>query len=97
MPNFIGDNNADSQVDGIKFRLISDKGRNYRLTVNVSGSSFSSNDAASICIDISCEPYSKEKTKYEFIVQNPSQLFIKTDMDVAYVVMKSLDWEVVPN
>lgn len=97
LPNFIGDNNADSQVDGIKFRLISDKGRNYRLTVNVSGSAFSSNDAASICIDISCEPYSKEKTKYEFIVQNPSQLFIKTDMDVAYVVMKSLDWEVVPN
>ena len=94
LPNFIGDNKSDNQFKGLEFRLFNGSGK-YRLTVNVSGSAFSSGDVAFICINQSCEQYSSDKLEYKFEVERPSKLYLKTEMDVAYVVMKSLRWEVV--
>lgn len=96
LPNFIGDNKADNKFNDLKFRLKSDKYK-YRLTLDVLGSAFSTSDPVFICIDQSCEQYSKEKSEYIFNVQKPSSLYLKTKMDVAYVVVKSLDWSVVSN
>jgi hypothetical protein len=95
-PNFIGDNIPDSQSGGIQFRLVS-KNAKYRLTVNVSAAAISNGAKAFICIDELCEKYSDDKREYNFNVKDPSKLYLKTDTDVAYAVLKSLDWKVVSN
>lgn len=96
LPNFIGDNKADNNFDGLEFRLKSNNDK-YHLTVKILGAAFSSEDPAFICIDQSCLQYSSEKIEYAFDVQNPSKLYLKTKMDVAYIIMKSFDWKVVSN
>lgn len=95
-PNFVGDNIPDGQVTGLLFRLVS-KNAKYRLTVNVSAAAISNGAKAFICIDELCEKYSDDKREYSFNVQRPSKLYLKTDADVAYAVLKSLDWKVLSN
>ena len=95
-PNFVGDNIPDHRSGGIQFRLLS-KNANYRLTVNVSAAAISNDAKTFLCIDESCEKYSDEKREYIFVVKKPSKLHLKTAADVAYVVLKSLDWKVISN
>ena len=92
-PNFIGDNIPDNQSGGIQFRLVS-KNAKYRLTVNVLAAVISNDAKTFICINESCEKYSDYKREYSFDVQDPSKLYLKTDKDVAYAVLRSLDWKV---
>ena len=93
IPNFIGDNKADNEFNPLTYRLISNKSK-YRLTLTTAGSAFSSNGPVFICVDKLCEKYSSAKAEYVFTVEDPSMLYLETGMDVAYIVMKSLDWEV---
>jgi hypothetical protein len=95
-PNFVGDNISDRQSGGIQFRLVSSDAT-YRLIVNVSSAAISNGANAFICIDESCEKYSDDKREYSFVVKGPSRLYLKTDTDVAYAVLKSIDWKVVSN
>lgn len=95
-PNYIGDNVSDHQSGGIQFRLSSKKAK-YRFIVKVSAAAISNDAIAFICINESCEKYSDHKREYSFYVQDPSKLYLKTDIDVAYVVLKSLDWKVISN
>lgn len=95
-PNFVGDNISDHQSGGIQFRLVSKKAK-YRLTVNLAAAAISNDAKALICIDESCEKHSDDKREYSFLVKGPSRLYLKTDTDVAYIVLKSLDWKVVSN
>jgi hypothetical protein len=95
-PNFIGDNKSDGKTAGIQFRLTT-KNYTYRLIVNISAAAISDSAQAFLCIDESCEEYSNDKRDYSFIVSRPSKLYLRTSSDVAYVVIKSLDWKVVSN
>ncbi len=96
--NYIGDNKINNSFDDFKFLI---KGAiddvKYRITIEVAGAAFSGDKLAFICVDRSCEPYSKDIKQYNFFVVNPSEIYLKTDMDVAYVVMKSLEWHVALN
>ena len=95
-PNFVGDNIPDHQSGGIQFRLLG-KNADYRLTVNVSAAAMSNDAKTFLCIDDSCEKYSDEKREYSFVVKDPSKLHLKTDADVAYTVLKSLEWKLISN
>lgn len=94
IPSYVGDNKSDGLTEGIQFKINAVRNK-YSLTVNVLSAAFSDTTPTFICIDDYCEQYINDKKSYRFIVKNLSMLHLKSTADIAYVVMKSLKWEIV--
>jgi len=92
IPNFIGDNVADGNQKGVSYRLIEDPGT-YHVTVNVAGSAEIGDRPIHICLDESCEKFSDSQREYYFKANNAKVLHLKSDADVAYIVLKSIEWK----
>jgi hypothetical protein len=93
IPNFVGDNVEDEDSKGISYRLQGHSGI-YYVTVNVAGSAEVGNEVMYLCLDASCQEFSTDRRKYEFEVTSPKRLYLKSNADLAYVVLKSLEWKV---
>ena len=89
-PNYIGDNLPDDKSDGVSYTFGSRDGE-YQIQLKVSAIG-GNEQLIYICIDTSCINYSKEIDSYKFSVHNPKRLYIKSDQDVGYVVLSSIDW-----
>jgi hypothetical protein len=96
IPNFVGDNITDKRSKGVNFQLLSNK-KKYQITIKSIGGAFSGNEPVFICVSNFCERYLDEKTEYVFEAQKSTNLYLKTKMDVAYVILKSLDWKNIPS
>jgi hypothetical protein len=92
LPNYLGDNQADRSSKDVKINLSMTSNRNYKLKVIVKASAFIGEKAVNICLDDVCLPFSKQQSVYEFILQKPSTLSLKSDLDVAYAVLEALEW-----
>lgn len=91
-PNYIGDNKPDGESAGVTYKLDATPGK-YSIVINISGSAFGEEGPVAICIDKNCTKFSREKKTYRFAVTNPSHLYLKSGIDVSYIVMASIEWE----
>lgn len=94
LPNYIGDNKADGESAGVSFKLDAAPGK-YSVTINISASAIGEKGPVSICIDKKCTAFSGENKTYRIVAINPSSLYLKSEMDVAYIVLASIEWEMV--
>ena len=93
MPNFVGDNQPDAENRGVIFRIINTTDRTLALTVNTSGSGFSSqNVRSSLCLENECHSLNPNQNEYVFQLDKIGNLRVETEADVAYVVMDSIRW-----
>jgi hypothetical protein len=93
IPNYLGDNIEDGNTDGVSYRLEDVRPGTYRLTVNVAGSQQDGDQPIYLCVDDTCRNFSKNQQQYEFKAVNPKAIYLKSTADVAYLVLKSIDWK----
>ncbi len=92
LPNYLGDNKADGESAGVSYKFETLPGK-YAITINVSGSAVVGKNPVAICIDNNCTAFSEEKKLYRMSAVNPSKLYLKSDNDIAYFVMASVEWK----
>jgi len=92
IPNFIGDYVHDENSVGLSYRLNEPAG-NYQVTVNIAGSAEEGDQPVCICLDNACRDFSKDQARYQFEAVQPKSLTLKSKADVAYVVLKSIQWD----
>jgi len=92
LPNYLGDNKKDGENRGVSYKLDAPLGK-YSIALNISGSAFGEKGPIAICIDKNCINFSEEKKIYLISAVNPSRLYLQSDIDIAYVVMASIEWE----
>ena len=93
IPNYVGDNIEDGNQDGVSYRLKDLRPGTYRLTVNAAGSAQDSDQPIYLCVDNTCRNFSKNQQQYEFNAVDPKALYLKSKADVAYLVLKSVEWK----
>lgn len=95
IPNYLGDNLDDGDYDGVNFTFeYPDEDRRYLIGLDVIGSAFSSKEIlVEICIDEQCQAFDKAESSYEFIIENPKTLYLKSRQDIAYIVLKQLNYK----
>lgn len=92
-PNFLGDNVADGlNAGGINYALDMEPGV-YALTVNVTALAVSGNQSIQLCVDDVCQTVASGEQKLEFEVKRPKNVYVRSDTDVAYAVLASIEWE----
>jgi hypothetical protein len=95
-PNYIGDNSTDLKSGGVSFSFINQKPAKYFFRIRVTGSAILNiKESVDLCIDEECLAFSKEKSVYELTVFKPKRLHLKTSMDVAYLILESIEWEAI--
>jgi hypothetical protein len=93
MPNYLGDNIEDGNRGGVSYRLEDLRPGTFRLTVNVSGAEQDSDQPTYLCVDRTCRNFSKKQQQYEFELVSPKVLYLKSESDVAYLTLKSVEWK----
>lgn len=95
IPNYVGDNVAGRPFTGLEYDLDpEEKTKPIDLTIEVSGASITGDKPAWVCVDAQCRRYNKDVKLVSFRTRAPDRLYIKTENDVAFVVMKSITWKV---
>jgi hypothetical protein len=92
IPNFVGDNVEDEDSKGVSYRLQGDSGP-YHVTINVAVSAAIGDEVMYLCLDAGCQKVSTDRKKYEFDTIDPTTIHLKSTADVAYVVLKSIEWK----
>lgn len=92
IPNFLGDNVHDGNSIGVSYKLNAPIG-NYKVTVNVAGAAQEGDQPVRICLDDACRNFSRDQQQYQFLARQPKSLTLKSDADVAYVVLRSIEWD----
>jgi len=92
IPNFLGDSVHNGNSAGLSYRLNEPAG-NYQVTVNIAGSAEEGNQPVYICLDDACRDFSKDQPRYQFEAIQPKSLTLKSKADVAYLVLKSIEWD----
>ncbi|GKQ53940.1 hypothetical protein BRSPCE3_47950 [Bradyrhizobium sp. Ce-3] len=92
IPNFLGDNVRDGNSIGVSYKFKGPIG-NYKVTVNVAGTGQEGDQPIRICLDGSCRNFSSDQHQYQFLARQPKSLTLKSDADVAYVVLQSIEWD----
>jgi hypothetical protein len=92
-PNFLGDNVADgANAGGLSYALDMEPGI-YALTVNVTALAVTGNQPVQLCIDELCQALATGDQKIEFEVKRPKHVYVKSEVDVAYAVLASIEWK----
>lgn len=94
-PNYVGDNVPNVKQEGVSLRLKSADTQEYNLRVKALASAVSSGGKAELCVDDHCLPVSPGPATYEFQSSHPKRLYVRTSVDIAYVVMEALEWHAV--
>jgi len=92
IPNFLGDNVHNGNSAGLSYQLNGPAG-SYQVTVNIAGSAEEGDQPVYICLDDTCRDFSKDQLRYQFEAVQPKSLTLKSKADVAYVVLKSIEWD----
>jgi hypothetical protein len=97
LPNFVGDNLIDGDTDGIDFSLSGAAGRTMHLSVNVQAVPvLLDNPLLELCVDETCQPFVEGTMRYTFTVANPRRVHLRAAVDLAYLVLESIEWTTVP-
>jgi hypothetical protein len=92
-PNFLGDNVADgANARGLSFSLSSEPGR-YELAVQVTALAVTGNQPVQLCVDDVCKALAAGDQRLEFEVAQPKSVYVKSEIDVAYAVLASIEWK----
>lgn len=92
-PNFLGDNVADGLNDrGLSFTLASEPGR-YALAVQVAALAVTGNQPVQLCVDDVCQDLAAGDQRLKFEVAQPKSVYVKSEIDVAYAVLASIEWK----
>lgn len=95
LPNYIGDPVPNRPFNGLQLDLEPrEKVRPIQLAIDISGSSIGGPGPAWICLDSDCRPIDDQTTKVMFNAINPDRLYIKTENDVSFLVLRSIEWQV---
>jgi hypothetical protein len=93
IPNYLGDNIEDGNRGGVSYRLEDLRPGTFRLTVNVAGIGEDRDQPIYLCVDNTCRNFSKKQQQYEFELVSPKVLYLKSESDVAYLILKSVEWK----
>ena len=97
LPNFVGDNLIDGDSDGIDFSLAGADGRTMELSVTVQAVPvLLDNPLLELCVDASCQTFVDGTMRYTFTVANPRRVHLRAAVDLAYLVLESIEWTTVP-
>ncbi len=92
LPNYVGDNVLDGNSQGVEYKFGESLGT-FKLTVSVAATATDGSDGMYLCVDSLCHRLSRDAQRYEFTAVQPKTLYLKSKNDVAYVVLKSLEWD----
>ncbi|GKS64661.1 hypothetical protein YTPLAS72_19650 [Nitrospira sp.] len=92
LPNYIGDTISDGENNGASYNLEITPGT-YDMLINLVGSGLGGKGDVAICIDNNCRLFSETIKTYRISTVNPKRLHLKSNADVAYVVMDSFEWK----
>lgn len=92
LPHYIGDTISDGENNGVSYNLEITPGT-YDVLINLVGSGLEGKGDVAICIDNNCRLFSETIKTYQISTVNPKRLYLKSNADVAYVVMDSFEWK----
>ena len=93
LPNYIGDNKADSLSEGVRYRIVTKENQKIKIKLVIKDSAVSNTNNIYIKIGNNTLQYSKKTNSYECVTKNPEYLSLESPMDVSYLVIDSLQWE----
>lgn len=94
-PNYIGDNVPNRPFSGIEIDLrTGDAVTPIEITIRVAASAVSGGKDVFICLDAQCRRFESNISEFKFTKTNPDRLYLKTENDVAYAIIKSISWKV---
>jgi len=97
LPTYLGDNKEDGLMRGVNFKLKTIGKTPIKITLVVSGSAFSDEKPVKIFVGTQQQLFSKQKNIYEFTEENPSGIYLQSNMDVAYIVLDKIEWTYIKN
>jgi len=98
LPNFVGDNLIDGDTVGIDFSLSGGDGRTMQLSVTVGAVPvLLDNPMLELCVDASCQEFVEGAMRYTFTVAGPRRVHLRAAVDLAYLVLESIEWTTVPS
>lgn len=92
LPNYVGDNIKDGMCEGVVYRFKEAKGV-YSIKIKANALASDQNEKSFVCVDKNCIKLTSDILVYEFMAANPLLLYVKSNQDVAYVVMDSMEWK----
>lgn len=91
-PNYLGDNRRDGDSLGVEYAIESTH-EIFELNIQIEAAAFpSEGPEPELCVDSECQLYSRGVQSYSFFVRNPKKIYIKTNHEVAYLVVSAIKW-----
>lgn len=92
LPNFVGDINEDGLDEGVTVTIRNPSSEKKRLVVNVQAQAITGFASAQLCLGDVCLEIVESKTIYDFYLGKSAKLSVRSEVDIAYLVLNSISW-----